>query len=164
MDRKSFNPALNPSRSPLQDTESMRQQIDMADEDFRDEDELYLAQDFDELDTERYQDIGPRVQRGEHYGKGPKNWRPSDLRIKEEVCEALSLNEELDASAIEVEVQEGMVVLNGFVSSREHKRLAEDILEDITGMMDIRNRLTVKIPAPLRDNSRPDSDWSYPVE
>lgn len=83
-------------------------------------------------------------RRGDFYGRGPKGYRRSDERIKEEVHEALTWNGEVDASEIEVEVQEGEVTLSGLVSNRRMKRLAEELIEDISGVRDVINQLKFK--------------------
>jgi osmotically-inducible protein OsmY len=141
----------------------MTNPYDMADDEFRDEDELYVAQDYDQRDSERYEDLVPQ-NRGQHYGKGPKNWKRSDLQLREEVCEALYLNEDLDASDIEVDVQEGVVTLSGFVNSRSSKRLAEDIIDDISGVLDIQNLLAIKASPPRPNRTETSVEWGYPVQ
>ena len=50
----------------------------------------------------------------------------------------------LDASDIEVDVQNGEVSLTGFVNSRNDKRMAEDIVEDVSGVKNVENRLRVQ--------------------
>lgn len=77
------------------------------------------------------------------YGKGPKGRTFSDERIKEEVSEELFRSYEVDASEIEVAVKEGVVTLTGTVEGREAKRAAEACIENLTGVVDIHNRLTV---------------------
>ena len=81
---------------------------------------------------------------GPHAGKGPKNYRRSDERIFEEVCERLMRSGDVDASDVEVNVESGEVRLSGSVESRRTKRIAEDILEGIAGVSDIRNELKVR--------------------
>lgn len=76
-------------------------------------------------------------------GMGPKGYARSDERIEEEVCEALTQDNEVDASNIEVEVEEGIVTLSGTVSDRRTKKLAENCVEDISGVKDVRNNLTI---------------------
>lgn len=78
------------------------------------------------------------------YGKGPKGYKRSDERIKEDVHEVLTWNNELDASDVEVEVKEGEVSLSGTVSDRRMKRLAEELIEDISGVRDVSNQLKIK--------------------
>lgn len=85
-----------------------------------------------------------RQQRSDFYGKGPKGYKRSDERIKEEVHETLTWNNEVDASEIEVEVKEGEVTLTGSVSDRRMKRLAEELIEDISGVNDVVNQLKFK--------------------
>ena len=87
---------------------------------------------------------GGRFQRGEHFGKGPKGWKRSDERIREEACEALYRDARIDASDIDVEVKEGTVKLRGNVDSRDIKRAAERCVEDISGVEDVQNELRVK--------------------
>jgi len=76
-------------------------------------------------------------------GKGPKGYARSDERIREEICELLSVGY-LDASDIEVVVVDGEVNLSGTVADRRTKRLAEEIVDSAQGVKDIENRLKVK--------------------
>jgi len=76
-----------------------------------------------------------------HAGKGPKGYRRSDDRIREDVCEALSSHPEIDASDMEVDVKDGVVIFTGSVESRLVKRMAEDLIENIPGVADVRNEL-----------------------
>ena len=86
---------------------------------------------------------GQTRQRGLHTGKGPKGYRRSDERIREEISDALMNDAEIDASEIEIEVQNGEVVLRGSVDSREAKRAAEDLAESVQGVNDVRNEIRV---------------------
>lgn len=77
-------------------------------------------------------------------GLGPKGYRRSDERIKEEVCEALYASPFVDASDIEVSVNDGCVRLYGTVESRNAKREAETTIENLSGVTDIQNELRLK--------------------
>jgi hypothetical protein len=79
--------------------------------------------------------------RGQHTGRGPKNYKRSDDRIREDVCERLTRNGEIDATEIEVTVNNGEVTLTGTVEDRSWKRIAEDTIEDVPGVKDIHNQL-----------------------
>jgi hypothetical protein len=79
----------------------------------------------------------------DHRGRGPKNFKRSDDRIHEDVCQRLTDDPWLDASEIEVGVSAGEVTLSGSVESREAKRRAEDLAEDRTGVTNVRNDLRV---------------------
>ena len=81
--------------------------------------------------------------RGGFYGKGPKGWRRSDDRIKDEICESLYENSMIDASEIEVSVKEGHVTLSGSVESRASKREAERLIDHVRGVEDVQNNLRV---------------------
>ncbi len=82
-------------------------------------------------------------QREEYRGRGPRNYRRSDDRIKEDINDRLSEGY-LDASDIEVAVQSTEVVLTGTVNSRADKRRAEAVAESVTGVTNVENRLRVK--------------------
>jgi hypothetical protein len=76
-------------------------------------------------------------------GRGPKGYRPSDERIKEDFNDRLSEGY-LDASEIEVNVSGGELVLTGTVNSRTDKRRAEAIAENVSGVTNVENRLRVR--------------------
>lgn len=77
-------------------------------------------------------------------GKGPKDYKRSDARIYEDVCEALLNDRHVDASDIEVEVQAGLVTLRGTVENRIMKKEAESCIEDVSGVEDILNLLQIQ--------------------
>jgi hypothetical protein len=80
-------------------------------------------------------------------GKGPRNYRRTDERVLDEVCEKLSQGY-LDASGVDVVVKDGVVTLEGTVASKRDVRLAEDLIENVHGVREVENR--------LRANRRPD--------
>lgn len=82
-------------------------------------------------------------RRGSHAGRGPKGYQRGDDRIKEDVCEAFTRNDELDPSEIEIRVERGEITLTGTVDSREAKRLAEDLAERCSGVKEVHNQLRV---------------------
>lgn len=82
-------------------------------------------------------------QREQFRGRGPKGYRRSDERIREDVNDRLS-DGYLDASDIEVAVANTEVTLTGSVNSRLDKRRAEDIAESVSGVTNVENRLRVR--------------------
>lgn len=76
-------------------------------------------------------------------GRGPRGYQRSDDRIREDVCECLMDDDHLDASDIEVKVQNGEVSLSGTVNSRWEKRRAEDLVEMLSAVQDVHNELRV---------------------
>jgi osmotically-inducible protein OsmY len=82
--------------------------------------------------------------RGQHEGRGPKGYRRSDERIREDVSEELTRHPEVDASEIEVSVQDGEVTLSGTVEDRRAKRLAEDVVERVSGVNEVHNQLRAR--------------------
>jgi osmotically-inducible protein OsmY len=80
----------------------------------------------------------------QHRGRGPRGYRRSDERIKEDVNDRLSDDYYLDASDVEVMVENTEVTLTGTVRSRNDKRRAEDLAESVSGVTNVENRLRVK--------------------
>ena len=87
--------------------------------------------------------IARDADRPSYRGRGPKNYQRSDDRIREDVCERLTMDHDVDASEVEVSVREGIVVLEGSVRERHAKRIAEDICESVRGVKDVQNNLRV---------------------
>lgn len=81
-----------------------------------------------------------------HIGKGPKGFKRTDERIRELINDRLTDDWQIDASDIEVEVQNGEVILTGYVNDRNQKRKAEDLVERISGVGHIENRIRVNRP------------------
>lgn len=78
---------------------------------------------------------------GPHRGRGPRGYKRSDERICEEICDRLSAHGEIDASDIEVKVENGEVTLTGTVPDRRTKRLAESVVDTVRNVVDIHNQL-----------------------
>jgi hypothetical protein len=105
----------------------------------------------DEVETyvgpmRRYRRVGDRfrAQRGPHTGRGPRGYQRTDQRIREDVCEFLTEDGLVDASSIDVHVDNGEVTLEGNVTSRTQKRRAEDLTEIVLGVVDVHNRLRIQ--------------------
>src|SRR5215207_7748252 len=92
---------------------------------------------------ERHTAYGRGRGEGKFRGRGPKNYRRTDDRLREEVCDRLTDNEWLDASDVEVNVVAAEVILTGMVDSRYAKRLAENIAESVSGVSNVQNNLRV---------------------
>ncbi len=79
-------------------------------------------------------------------GRAPKNYRRSDERLQEEICERLMHDPELDVSDVSVQVQDGRVCLEGTVRDRRMKHAIEDLVDRSLGVVDIDNRVRVGAP------------------
>ena len=86
----------------------------------------------------------PPLQGGPYAGKGPKGYVRSDERIREDICDCLTIDSYIDASDIEVEVKGGEVHLEGMVRDRASRRRAEDLAENCSGVRHVQNNLRVK--------------------
>lgn len=70
--------------------------------------------------------------------------RRSDESIYEDVCERLTEDPFIDASNVEVVVKDGVVTLNGTITSRGLKYRAEDLAELASGVRHVQNNLRVE--------------------
>ncbi|AFY01887.1 hypothetical protein Bdt_2202 [Bdellovibrio bacteriovorus str. Tiberius] len=93
--------------------------------------------------------------RSQFFGRGPKSYKRSDERIKEDVCEMLTRDNNIDAEGIDVEVKEGEVTLTGTVPDRRMKHQAEDCAEGCYGVKDVTNNIRVS-----RESSSTERDSS----
>jgi hypothetical protein len=99
-----------------------------------------LAPEGDVYDDRNRQALQDRAQ---YRGRGPRGYQRSDDRIREEVCERLTDDEHIDASDVEITVSNCEVALSGSVRTREQKRRAVDIAEDVSGVHHVRNSLKI---------------------
>lgn len=90
---------------------------------------------------------------GPHSGKGPKGYTRTDERLKDDINERLYHDSHIDASDVDVSIENGEATLTGTVESKMAKRRIEDIVESIPGVRDVENRLKVK--------SSPDTIGNY---
>lgn len=93
-------------------------------------------------------------------GKGPKGYTRSDERVIEEINDRLTDHSWIDASEIEVECVSGEVTLKGSVDNREAKRLAEDIVEEVSGVKNVQNQLRVSKSKETESNGDLESNVS----
>jgi BON domain len=91
----------------------------------------------------QYETARDEMARSQYVGLGPKGYKRSDDRIREEICDRMTEDPMLDASEIEVDVIEGEVTLSGSVMSRDQKRRAADVAERISGVRDVTNQLRI---------------------
>jgi osmotically-inducible protein OsmY len=61
----------------------------------------------------------------------------------EEIIRELTYHPRIDATHIEVTVQDGEVTLAGMVEDREMRRLAEDTADSVSGVRNVYNSLRI---------------------
>ena len=91
-----------------------------------------------------YKDQYEREESVNYFGKGPKGYRRSPERIIDDASERLARDFELDASGITVDLEDRVLVLKGEVGTRRDKHRAEWLLEELPGIDDIKNLITIK--------------------
>jgi osmotically-inducible protein OsmY len=74
-------------------------------------------------------------------GKGPA--QRTDDQIKTAIEDILTEDPWLDASGIQVSIQNGIAQLQGTVASRAAKRRAEALTDQIWGARDVQNQLSI---------------------
>lgn len=90
-------------------------------------------------------EAGQRIARSvKRAFRGPKGYKRSDDRIREDVSDRLGENPYLDCSEVEVSVSNGEVTLTGSVRSRQEKFLLEEIADDVSGVNEVHNQVRVK--------------------
>jgi hypothetical protein len=89
-------------------------------------------------------DLHPRTAGGNFAGKGPKGFRRSDDRIREDVCSTITQHPGVDGSDLDVDVSFGVVTLKGTVQERRMKHLAEIAAENLPGVKEVINQIRVR--------------------
>ena len=100
-----------------------------------------VASWFGDEDAQRRRE---RDQRNDHRGKGPKGYKRSDEKIRSDLEDELYNDSYIDASDMEISVNNAVVTLTGSVDSKWIKRRAEDIAETITGVDEVKDNLIVR--------------------
>ena len=77
-------------------------------------------------------------------GRGPKGYTRSDERIREDVCDRLSHQYDVDATDVEVSVSSGEVTLTGTVTDRDQKFRIEQIADGVGGVSEVHNQVRVR--------------------
>jgi hypothetical protein len=94
---------------------------------------------------QQLREVGQRAVRSvKRAFRGPKGYKRSDERIREDVNDRLSQHYDLDPTEIEVMVSNSEVTLTGSVQSRPEKFLAEEIADDVSGVTEVHNQLRVR--------------------
>ena len=81
---------------------------------------------------------------GPHAGRGPKAWKRSDAVLHEAVSEFLAHDRLLDARGIMVEVDDGVVSLEGQVRTPSDRRLADILAHEVGGVNLVLNHLVIQ--------------------
>ncbi|MCO6431529.1 MAG: BON domain-containing protein [Deltaproteobacteria bacterium] len=112
---------------------------------------FYGERDYD--DATRYEEPLPEEQsnaqttasKGRYYGVRAKPFKRSRFELTEEISEALARDARIDASEIEVNVNdEGEVTLTGVVESRMVKKMCVQLCESLAGVTEVHNKLVIK--------------------
>lgn len=85
--------------------------------------------------------LGDKI-REKRRSRGPKGYRRSDDRLQDAVCERIARSG-IDASDVEVKVENAEVTLTGNVWSRRDKWWLEDLVDDVFGVEEVHNQLRV---------------------
>jgi len=75
------------------------------------------------------------------FGTAWQGYPRSDDRIKDDICERMRNQNQFDPSHLEIQVQNGEVILRGNVETYQIKRSIEDLVETVLGVREINNFL-----------------------
>jgi osmotically-inducible protein OsmY len=84
------------------------------------------------------------VAPGGQRGRGPRGYVRPDERILEDVCDCLFVDDEVDASEVTVDVDDGVVRLEGVVAAPWEKRRIENLVRACSGVRELHNLLRVR--------------------
>jgi osmotically-inducible protein OsmY len=106
------------------------------------EDELGMTREEDVETTDWSHD--PRSESfNEPHSQERNKSNVTDKSITHHARVALGLSPEVGNQYIEVRTVKGCVYLDGFVYSRRHKKAAENCVENLSGVIDVINRLNI---------------------
>lgn len=77
-------------------------------------------------------------------GRGPRGYKRSDESLLDQVCLALERTPSVDASDLEVYVEDGCAYLKGSLPTRGMRYLAEDLVDSIPGIVDVFTQIKIK--------------------
>jgi hypothetical protein len=81
---------------------------------------------------------------GSHFDSGSRGYKRNDGAVYDDICETLRMSSAIDARDLSVEVKDGTVFLKGSIRDWEMKKLAEAIIENISGVFDVKNFLLIR--------------------
>jgi|GEM_PF-750953 len=79
----------------------------------------------------------------DYSGRGPRGYQRADDKIWEDVCDALANAFEVDASDMEVYVEDNVVFLSGNANTPEEAWRAEKLAYNVYGVDSVRNQLHI---------------------
>ncbi len=98
---------------------------------------------YDDLGSSAYDSTF--ISGGPRFAKGPKGYQRSDERIKRRcVSDRIWHLDRIDASDVEIHVQNGEVTLTGTVTDRRAKWDLENLVDQIGGVNEIHNQLRLR--------------------
>ena len=80
---------------------------------------------------------------GPHRGIPPKNYHRDDKRIVDEISDRLMAHGLIDVSEVEVSCDNGLVTLEGAAEDRRSRRIIEDVVDSVVGVLDVNNHLQI---------------------
>jgi hypothetical protein len=84
-----------------------------------------------------------QFKRETYRGQGPSNYRPTDARIQERLCELLTDHADIDASTLSLDVDCGIVKLEGSVRDAAMKDRLLAAVQDTHGVVGVVDTLEV---------------------
>jgi osmotically-inducible protein OsmY len=76
-------------------------------------------------------------------GANSYSYNPTDEELSEELCELLFNEPNIDASHIDLEVQDGLVNIKGSAPNLKMKQLAEKVIQSFPGVNQVINSIVI---------------------
>jgi|GEM_PF-1103096 len=126
-------------------SEDRERQRELGSQRYRADNDYSRDNDEHESFGDQLREAGQKIARSvKRAFRGPKGYKRSDDRIREDVSDRLGENPWLNCSEVEVVVSNGEVTLTGSVNSRQEKFLLEEIADDVNGVSEVHNQVRVK--------------------
>lgn len=97
------------------------------------------------LERDVYQSARAHLQR---QSRGPRSYRRSDERIRDDICDRLFGDTGADASEVTIDVSAAVVTLTGTVPDPEDKRVISQIAASVLGVERVDDRIDILAAQP----------------
>jgi osmotically-inducible protein OsmY len=104
---------------------------------------MTFNQDHSGNEATQNQNTGGHIHKTSYSGLGPRCYQRSSTRIEEEINERLTRDAYIDASDIDITIEQDRVLLEGHVKDAYAKQHAERIAAQVHGVHQVENRLHI---------------------
>lgn len=97
--------------------------------------------------SNRQQQVSFTVQPSQNYaGYGPASWTRSDEFIEDDICKRLYSDSSVDATGLQIAVENGNLTLSGYVPTERQRLTAMALASSVTGVKHLNNHIDIAAP------------------